>query len=725
MEPRRLAFVASLLALAFAATPVAPALAATPAAPAPAASPAASPAVTPAPSPIDLPSGATAGFGDYQLVPLLDGSTPYAGPKTPTSLTGVLVRGEPELLLKDPDIRRTLLRKGFVIVPADSPRFSMTYEDMAYTGTPVYATTDAAYDTWHLVFDKLLRNLETTALLPRLKTLVTGMLANAKAQAAKLAGTDLADEAAKVVGMLQVAATPLGIKTGPLSPEASAELALVRSHSGLAKSPLLGTDIDYSLYTPRGHYTRSKDLTRYFVAMSVLGQTAFALPGALQSDGTRADDSGLRIGALAARTLVGHPELEKPWKAIYEPTAFLVGLSDDYSPFELVTAVESAAPGAMDDPTPLADDATIEAIAAQLAATRPVKIDTERPSVRLMGTRFVLDSWIMDQLLAPNVGTRDDPRLLPSPLDVASAFGSRFAYALQKQAGQTAYADYNTQMKLVRDAVAARPDEAWGSTVYDAWLAAIEPMWLPHGAAFPDYLRTPAWQAKDHQTGFGSYAELKHDTILYTKQAVGEMGDAGEPPPMPRNWVEPDPVPFARLAAMAELTRGGLKSRGLLNARTSQLLLDYQLFAERLSRIATDELAGTPISTEDNNWLGDLGGILEDFWWRTGDTPDQTPAPDEMSAIVADIASGRDHTTGEIQVVETGTGAVDTILVLVPDDKGRFQVARGGVYSYYEFLQPVSERLTDEAWRAMLENGEAPPRPSWMAPILREFDQGQ
>ena len=28
------------------------------------------------------------------------------------------------------------------------------------------------------------------------------------------------------------------------------------------------------------------------------------------------------------------------------------------------------------------------------------------------------------------------------------------------------------------------------------------------------------------QSGFGSYAELKHDTILYSKQAVAEGGDA-------------------------------------------------------------------------------------------------------------------------------------------------------------------------------------------------------
>ena len=67
-------------------------------------------------------------------------------------------------------------------------------------------------------------------------------------------------------------------------------------------------------------------------------------------------------------------------------------------------------------------------------------------------------------------------------------------------------------------------------------------------------------------------------------------------------------------------------------------------------------------------------------------------------------------------MVETATGYVDQMLVLVPDDKGRFHVALGGVYSYYEFHQPVSDRLTDEAWRSMLASGEVPARPDWISP---------
>ena len=69
-------------------------------------------------------------------------------------------------------------------------------------------------------------------------------------------------------------------------------------------------------------------------------------------------------------------------------------------------------------------------------------------------------------------------------------------------------------------------------------------------------------------------------------------------------------------------------------------------------------------------------------------------------------------------MLEVGTGRIDRIYVLVPDDEGTFQVAVGGVYSYYEFTSPPGERLTDEAWRAMLDAGEAPERPAWEEAFL-------
>jgi hypothetical protein len=49
--------------------------------------------------------------------------------------------------------------------------------------------------------------------------------------------------------------------------------------------------------------------------------------------------------------------------------------------------------------------------------------------------------------------------------------------------------------------------------------------------------------------------------------------------------------------------------------------------------------------------------------------------------------------------------------------EGKLQIAQGGVFSYYEFTQRRDTRLTDEAWRERLENGQAK-APAWTASFL-------
>ncbi len=571
----------------------------------------------------------------------------------------------------------------------------------------MFVTTDVAYHEWHLLFDKLVRDLEQKVLLPKLERLVEGLLEAASAQTVELAGTEVEEAASRFEQLLQVAAAELGLPV-TLGPLARQEKALVDAHSASARSPIVGGTIDYSLFTPRGHYTRNADLTRYFTAMSVLGQSAFCLPGTIDCP----DLEPVRTAILGARVFDTSPDLVALWREIYEPTAFLVGVADDYTPAEVIVAAKGAAPGGFTYATAFEDDSIVRDAVDALTKARPVLISPDRAAIRLMGTRFVLDSFVLDQLLYPNVGTREKQRLLPSALDVAAAFGSDFAYRELQRTGETDYAGYDSQLEALRKAIAARPPADWGSTVYDAWLHALDPLFARHGEAFPDFMRGDTWAAKAHQSAFGSYAELKHDTILYTKQAVAEGGD-GLPVPARRNWVEPEPVVFARLAAVADLTRRGLSERGLLTREQAGLLrTEIDLF-RFLERIAKDELAGRPISQADNERLTHIGEEFEALFLRTSDrSASGAIEADQDAAIVADVASSAKA------ILEVGTGRVDLVYVLVPDDDGRFQVAVGGVYSYYEFTTPPGERLTDEAWRARLEAGRAPARPAWEEAVL-------
>ncbi len=664
-------------------------------------------------------------FAEFTAVPLLDDSVAYAGPATPTTLDDVLVAGALRPALQEPGVAATLAANGFVIVPGFDRLFHTAYEGNTYESYPLFVTTDVAYHTWHLIFSKVLREAEQQAMLPILEDLVLGLLDAAEIQEAELASGPLADHAARVREWLQAAATLLGLDVGPIGARAEAEVARALDAAELATSPVTSFGecvptvspagcVDYTLFRPRGHYNRSEDLQRYFRTMSLLGQSGFFLD---QPD-------SLMLGVLVARLLDGDAALTEEWRQIYEPTAFLVGLADDYTPFELAAVAAEVTPDGVNVPIELSDPAALRDLAQRLLASRNVGINPEAASVRVMGARFVVDSYILDQLTWPNVGEEPPElrRAKPSPLDVAASFGSEYAYAIQDAAGETDYLHYDEQLDAMQALIAGRTASDWAGTVYDAWMYALAPMWAPHGPAFPDFMQAEAWDAKSHQTGFGSYTELKHDTILYAKQGFAAEGGGSPETFEPRHWVEPDPVAFRRIAAVAAMTQDGLQSRDLLPAELDVLITNYLSFVERLAAIAGDELAGRPISEADNSWLERIGPELEALWLESSDIDESTGLPsseDQDAAIVADIFRST------FDVLELGTGRIDTIFVLVPNDEGRFQVAEGGVYTYYEFWRPADEgRLTDEEWRELLDSGQAPDRPAWQAAFLSSAVDG-
>lgn len=650
----------------------------------------------------------TVRFGSFQPVPLLNPESPaYPGPATPSSLAQVKVAPALQRDLRQPGVSEALEQNGFVIVPATLSRFYYAYQGNQYEGWPVFVTTDAAYHEWHLVFDKLLRELEQKVLLPKLERLVSGSLDAAHEQADDLEDSSLASAASRVEQLFQVAAAELGLEV-ELGSEAEQEKALVDEHANpKAVSPILGSSVDYSFFTPRGHYNLNAALKRYFKAMSVLGQLPFCLPGTFECESVEP----ARMGILASRAMTRDSDLFALWRQIYEPTAFLVGVADDYTPLEIEQAASKTPAGSLDDAKAFEDNSTVEALLRALIKKRAVQINPERASIRLMGTRFVLDSYLLDQLIAPNVKSR----FTPSALDLAASFGSDYARQLLEKEGAFAYANYAKQLENVKKVVASRPEKSWGSTVYDAWLYALEPVFARHGAAYPDFMQNDAWTAKSLQSGFGSYAELKHDTILLSKQSFAEGGDGMELAEPPRNWVEPEPVAFGRMIEAMRLLKDGLSERTLLTKRVNNLLSDEIELLSFFERIAKDELAGKPISARDNRRLRYIGGELEALWWRTADQEQGDPMDTFHDAIIADISSSPKG------VLEIGTGRVDRIYAIVPDDQGGFQLAAGGVYSYYEFLNPPGRRLTDQEWRAGLEHGEKPPaRPAWESIFLPE-----
>ena len=86
-------------------------------------------------------------------------------------------------------------------------------------------------------------------------------------------------------------------------------------------------------------------------------------------------------------------------------------------------------------------------------------------------------------------------------------------------------------------------------------------------------------------------------------------------------------------------------------------------------------------------------------------------AEGKETTLVADVHT---DTNPPMQALEEAVGYVDLILVAYKVPDGRIILGAGPTLSYYEFKQPINERLTDEQWKEMLEQKQQAPRPLWI-----------
>jgi hypothetical protein len=318
---------------------------------------------------------------------------------------------------------------------------------------------------------------------------------------------------------------------------------------------------------------------------------------------------------------------------------------------------------------------------------------------------------------------------LPKGLDIPAAMGSERAYQILDHMGETNYEKYPQQMEKMRTWTAGLTEEDWTETLYNTWLYSFYPLLEVPEDGYPAFMHSAPWLDKQLNTVLGSWAELKHDTILYAKQVYAELG-AGPPPPPPlppKGYVEPVPQFFARLTALTAMTRSGLESRGLLDELDRQSLQTLENLVRSLQVMAEKELRGEPLTEEEYTQIRYYGGELENLTMAAADTDMQDPnAPrfleeEPQAAVIADVAT---NPNPPASVLEEAVGRVNPIYVVVPilepDGNIYLQVNKGGVFSYYEFPWPIDDRLTDEKWRLMLDAGKAPSPPEWTQSFLVE-----
>lgn len=614
---------------------------------------------------------------------------------------------------------------GFLLQPTGYKTIYDVYSDYTESSqTPMFISADLCFHTMHLMVDYTVRIIELEELLPRLERLTSGMLEKSGKDWKKSSGSLKGAAQAEYI-YFAVAARLLGQEVElpkDIEKFVAKELAKITEHAGISECSFLpGVKEDYSQYVPRGHYTRSDDFRRYFKAMMWYGRLPLHVPKE-KSDPLLLFQTAL----LAALHLEKDPDLSTLWEEIYKPTAFFFGSAEDITPGLLLEEAEEFF-GEPVTPALLEDEARLRELAAYLCENIQPKILSEMAafypgqepidvplSTRFMPQRFVPDSYIFTELVADRVtayqGSRDPMpftwgmtqlgpmRVFPRGLDAMAVLRWNGAAKILKDEGDSEYEGYDEQFeKMVRWYAELSPGEK-RSSIYYRWFELFAA--YKHADA-PAKADTSAWNLKKLMTALSSWAELRHDAILYAKQSYTAYATAAPPPkpaPLLAAVIEKAPAVYAQTAECARVIAEMVSDEEIKGV--------YSRFAQTMDR-ARELAKKESLSSEEQEWLWNLPSLLSGLQNRLRYEAKATQT-DERMALVADVHT--DPNSG--QVLEEATGDPARLYVLVEIDAKPY-VAQGATYTYYEFKQPMADRLTDETWQEMLGQGQAPAKPGW------------
>jgi RNA polymerase sigma factor (sigma-70 family) len=680
----------------------------------------------------------------------------------------------------------SLKANGFAVLPGQGEDIVAPYRDLKKREVPIFITADTLLHLYHVQFDETLKDIEEREFYPDITALTQALLTQLAAQPLPADTADFREAQQKALTYLSIALKCLKPDAAPPKQVDLKDVDLVlekmRKHEGFWPSqpsdwPLFRYAEDFSQYVPRGHYTRSEELKRYFSGMMWLGRMTFLLKG--KHSAGPADTNGIvEAGEANQQTLAATlltkllaqaelPDQRKPrdvWERIYVVTSFYVGLADDLGVEQYHAALKKVC-GAALNLAELNDPKKQLALRGELAKYGPPKIYSGTGDLasfdpaagpvelvkalnvttgfRFMGQRFVPDSYMLGKLVYPTVGEPTRDGMFTYVVGRGGPIrGSKRARAITHELGDDAYKhgrgpqgagdalSYDEALTALQKEYGALSDKDWNRNLYWSWLHALKPLLAEYGTGYQTFQTTEAYRTKSLNTALASWAQLRHDTILYAKQSYTMRAGSARPqlPKPVQGYVEPLPEFYARLLTLARMSNQGLTQLKVLDERAKQRLGDFEKLLERLLAISEKELANEELKEADYDFIRNFGEQLErvvvtsnpqrlkalqeerrkafqagniDRLNAIQEQINLESSPTMKTTVIADV-----HTEGNTnQVLEEGTGYVDLGVFVYQQPDGRLVLGAGPVLSYHEFKQPMKDRLTDEGWRELLKKG--------------------
>ncbi|MEZ7745154.1 DUF3160 domain-containing protein [Prevotella jejuni] len=632
----------------------------------------------------------------------------------------------------DSKLYNMLGRNGFAIVPAEHNQLFHVYEKNDYADFPSFVTTDLYLQLFHLYFDCVLRDVEekhldslmivfSSQMEAEMKTLTSSQDAEIKAAAefgqawfAVASWLFSHDKAPASAATLSVPEAYKKMVMEEITKAFDAENGYSDMLEYFPPEEMFG----YSLFRPRGHYTRSKVCSRYFRGMMWLQTAHF---------GTNKPSKMKQI-ALIANVINQQPKLSAIYNKVSEPITYLMGTPDNVTIIQVANRIkEMGLPieqllSSRKEMANLTKD--IEEI-----AKRQMRIELKKTR----GSKYVVD--IMPQRYQPDAEAlitttdQDSPvslRPCPKGLDWMAVMGLPGAerILIDELKETQRWTGFPKALTTARKKTATTP---WEACVANQWMYTLQSL-SDTAQSLPYFMQSPQWQKKNLNTALASWAELKHDAILYAKQPMlAECGDGGPEPPVVKGYVEPNVKFWEKAIALVTRMDKVLTTYNLQTEKAKAVYERIKEMAEFCRDISKKELNGGKITDEEYNQIEIIGSTVENISLELVSEDNEmlqgwsdVVSTDKKVAVVADVftASGENVAIDNKCVLYEGVGPAYEIYVVVEID-GSLYLTRGAVLSYREFTRLLSDpRMTDEEWQEELKKSPTGGTPSWMNEII-------
>lgn len=594
-------------------------------------------------------------------------------------------------------IMQNIINDGFFINYEKFEQPFSLYEMNQYTFGNSFITTDSIVHLYHIIYLGMMEEMEQNSLKQKFIALSKNCLDNAINDYKEAKGDDknltLRNAALFLCALDLLEADYDGEVPSEVRDLADKELENIKAE-GNAVSNITGEEIDYSQFKARGNYTKNENLKKYFKVNMLYSQELVQLENPDESINLEA----LKQAILISRTMLKDETSFKLWQDIYKPISFLVENTEDTTPIDIYKSISTATKENTIEAV-LADN-VVNAVADEIKNKENPKIKPDSGKVfAFLPQRAVVDNTWLQNL----VDTRpQSQRPVVSGVDLMALLGNSLAERLTlTNEDNLKWDEFKEKYEETKAMVDARTDKEEKANIYRTWLWVLKAFNNEYGEGYPDFMKSEKWQYKDLNTALASWAQLKHDTILYAKEFGAEMG--GYDPVEVKHYVEPNVNLYRRVKYLVGLTMDADEKYSLLNETQRDRLKDFDNMLEFLIKVSLEELKDETTSDEDNERLSVIGGEMENIFMAFNDGGgDFEIAPrDRDTANVADIQMIGSNVVNKPagSFLEVGSGRFSTMYVIYRlDDK--YYIGRGPVMNYYEFYS--DHRLDNNEFKEML-----------------------